>query len=318
MLSKKLFAALLVCSGGILLSGPAIRAAAWPMANRTAAEKVIPVWPNLRVPAAMKPRKFHRWPTLTEFRLPPAKANGTAAIICPGGGYLYEAVKHEGYAVAKWMNTLGIQAFVLNYRLPHGGLPPSGVPWPLQDVRQAVRIVRAHAHRWHIQLNRVGVVGFSAGGHVAAMAGTLFLPANPHAVKPVDRFSTRPDFLILGYPVISMIPGITHPGSHDALLGPHAPMSLDRYFSANLMITKLTPPSFLFFAKNDHVVPHANSISFYRELKRLHIPAELKVYNAGNHGFGLGLAGTDSTHWPAACARWLVKIGMIKHAAKTK
>lgn len=287
--------------------------AGWPAANRAPSNKVIPVWPNLKVPQTKRARNLHRWPTLTEYLLPPAKANGTAVVICPGGGYVYEAVHHEGYAIAQWLNTLGIQAFVLNYRLPQGGLPPGGVPWPLQDVRQAMRIVRANARRWHINPKRVGVAGFSAGGHLAAMAGTLFLPGNPNAVHAINRFSTRPDFLILGYPVISMIPGITHPGSHDALLGPHASRALDRYFSADLMVTSLTPPSFICLARNDTVVPLANSIRFYRALKRDHIPAVLRIYNKGEHGFGLGLVGTDSTRWPAACARWLLKIGMIKH-----
>ena len=292
--------------------------AGWPVANRTPLNKVIPVWPNLKVPQNMRARNLHRWPTLTEYLLPAGKANGTAAVICPGGGYVYEAVRHEGYAIAQWLNTLGIQAFVLNYRLPQGGLPAGGVPWPLQDVRQAVRIVRANARQWHINPQRVGVAGFSAGGHLAAMAGTLFLPGNPNAIHAPNRFSTRPDFLILGYPVISMIPGITHAGSHDALLGRHAPLALDRYFSADLMVTRLTPPSFICLARNDTVVPLANSIRFYRALKRNHIPAVLHIYNKGEHGFGLGLAGTDSTRWPASCARWLFKIGMIKHLPAAK
>ncbi len=312
-ISRPLSVVLMFCA---LFPVPMARAG-WPVANRAPSNKVIPVWPNLKVPQNMRARNLHLWPTLTEYLLPPRNANGTAVIICPGGAYMYEAVRHEGYAIAQWLNTLGIQAFVLNYRLPQGGLPPGGVPWPLQDVRQAMRIVRANAQRWHINPKRVGVAGFSAGGHLAAIAGTLFLPGNPNAVHALNRFSTRPDFLILGYPVISMMPGITHPGSHDALLGQHAPRALDRYFSADLMVTSLTPPSFICLARNDTVVPLANSIRFYRALKRNHIPALLRIYNKGEHGFGLGLAGTDSTRWPASCARWLLKIGMIKHLPAT-
>ena len=285
---------------------------AWFAPKRKPGTKVIPVWPHLKVPMAERARKFHRWPTLTEYLVKPDVANGCAVVVCPGGGYSYEAVHHEGYAIAQWLNKLGASAFVLNYRLPDGKLPPSGVPWPLQDVRRAVQIVRAHAHAWHINPHDVGVAGFSAGGHVAAMAGTLFLPGNPDAHNPLNRFSTRPDFLILGYPVISMIPGITHPGSHNALLGTHCPLDVEKYFSANLMVTKLTPPTFICVARNDPTVPLENSISFYRALKREHISVALHIYATGKHGFGLGVPGTASTRWPAACVKWLRRQGFIK------
>ncbi len=296
--------------GGIATSGVA-KMPAWFAPRRKPDAKVIPVWPHLKVPMDQRAWKLHKWPTLTEYLVGRQHANGCAVVICPGGGYVYEAVHHEGYAIAQWLNKLGVSAFVLNYRLPNGKLPPSGVPWPLQDVRRAVQIVRANAHAWHINPNDVGVAGFSAGGHVAAMAGTLFLPGNPNAPRRIDRLSTRPDFLILGYPVISMIPGITHPGSHNALLGEHCPLGVEKYFSANLMVTKLTPPAFICVARNDPIVPLENSFSFYRALKREHIPAVLHVYATGKHGFGLGVPGTASVQWPAACVQWLRQRGYI-------
>ncbi len=301
---------------GIAFLGLAVGAQAampaWFTPKRKPGTKVIPVWPHLKVPMAERARKFHRWPTLTEYLVKPPAANGCAVVVCPGGGYRYEAVRHEGYEIAEWLNSLGVSAFVLNYRLPDKKLPPSGVPWPLQDVRRAVQIVRAHAHAWHINPHDVGVAGFSAGGHVAAMAGTLFLPGNPDAPNRLNRFSTRPDFLILGYPVISMIPGITHPGSHNRLLGKHCPLDVEKYFSANLMVTQLTPPTFICVAKNDPTVPLQNSISFYHALKREHIPVALHIYATGKHGFGLGVPGTASTRWPAACVKWLRRQGFIK------
>ncbi len=303
-------------SVGLILIITASLAAAmppWFAPNRRPGAKVIPVWPHLNIPAAKRARNLHLWPTLTEYRVDKNRSNGCAVVICPGGGYVYEAIHHEGYAIAAWLNKLGVSAFVLNYRLPHGKLPPSGVPWPLQDVRRAVQIVRAHARRWHINPRDVGVAGFSAGGHVAAMAGTLFLPGNPESPHPLDRLSTRPDFLILGYPVISMIPGITHPGSHAALLGNHCPLDVEKYFSANLMVTKLTPPTFICVARNDTVVPLANSLSFYHALKREHIPVVLRMYSTGEHGFGLGVPGTTSVKWPLACARWMRSMGFLGH-----
>jgi acetyl esterase/lipase len=307
-LSHLLPAALLI---GAFCTSAAAKMPAWFAPRRNANSKVIPVWPHLKVPMSQRTRKLHKWPTLTEYMADRHHANGCAVVICPGGGYVYEAVHHEGYAIAQWLNKFGVSAFVLNYRLPDGKLPPSGVPWPLQDVRRAVQIVRAHAHKWHINPNDVGVAGFSAGGHVAAMAGTLFLPGNPESPHRLDRYSTRPDFLILGYPVISMIPGITHPGSHNALLGKHCPLDVEKYFSTNLMVSQLTPPTFICVARNDTVVPLANSFSFYHALKRDHIPAVLHVYATGEHGFGLGVPGTASTRWPAACIRWMQKMGFI-------
>ena len=289
-----------------------------------ATPRVIPVWPNLHVPAAARHGKvidnhaigyvaLHPilWPTLTLFPAPAQRANGCAIVICPGGGYWIEALSLEGYRVARWFNQLGVSCYVLKYRLPQGNLPPGGVPWPLQDVRRAVQIVRAHAKQWHINPHHVGVMGFSAGGSVASLAGVHWLPGNPDATNPLNRFSTRPDFMVLCYPVISMIPGITHPGSHNALLGIHPPLDVEQYFSSELNVTALTPPTFMFFAHDDTTVNHQNEKRFYAALKRNGVPVTLVEFKHGQHGFGLGKKGTDSTQWPNDCAKWLTRMHFI-------
>jgi acetyl esterase/lipase len=154
-------------------------------------------------------------------------------------------------------------------------------------------------------------MGFSAGGSVASLAGVHWLPGNPDAGNPLDRFSTRPDFLVLGYPVISMMPGITHPGSQDGLLGKAPPLDLEQYFSSELNVTPLTPPTFMFYAHDDTTVNHQNEKRFYAALKRNGIPAKLVEFKHGGHGFGLGIKGTDSTQWPKDCARWLKRMHFI-------
>lgn len=288
----------------------------------------IPVWPHLPVPANQRTNhtywtshhKLHirapiHWPTLQPF-LPAAKeANGCAIIICPGGAYVEESITLEGYSEAKWFNRVGVSCFVLKYRLPEGKLPPGGVPWPLQDVRRAVQIVRAHAAEWHIDPQRVGVMGFSAGGSVASLSGVHWLPGNPNAADPLNRFSTRPDFLVLGYPVISMMPGITHELSHDRLVGKHAPMIVDQYFSSDLNVNALTPPSFVFYAQDDKTVKHQNEKRFCEALKRNGVPVKLLEFKHGGHGFGLGVPGTGSTAWPEECVEWLATKGFFGSSA---
>ena len=289
-----------------------------------AAPQVIPIWPHLQVPAAQRNDKIvdnraigyvalHPilWPTLTLFPARKKLSNGCAIVICPGGAYWIEAMSLEGYRVARWFNKIGVSCYILKYRLPQGKLPPGGVPWPLQDVRRAVQIVRAHAAKWLINPHHVGVMGFSAGGSVASLAGVHWLPGNPDAVNVLNRFSTRPDFLVLGYPVISMISGITHPGSHDNLLGKHPPLDVEQYFSSELNVTPLTPPTFMFYAHDDTTVNHQNERRFYAALKRNGVPAKLIEFKHGGHGFGLGLKGTDSTQWPKDCARWLKRMHFL-------
>lgn len=217
--------------------------------------------------------------------------------------------------VAQWLNKIGVSCFVLEYRLPEGKLPPNGIPWALQDVRRAVQIVRAHAAQWNIKPNDIGVAGFSAGGSVASLAGVHWLPGVPDAKDPLNRFSTRPNFLILGYPVISMMPAITHKGSHNNLLGKHAPLDVDEYFSSELNVTSLTPPAFICYANDDTVVNHQNEIRFYNALRRNDIPAKLVTFKHGEHGFVNGLK-KGVAKWSPACQRWLEAMRFIPNKAK--
>ena len=288
----------------------------------------IPVWPHLPVPMVQRTNHVFftksgglhyrgpiHWPTLRPFLAPTNLANGCAIVICPGGAYVEESITLEGYREARWFNRQGVSCFVLKYRLPEGHLPPGGVPWPLQDVRRAVQIVRAHAAQWHIDPKRVGVMGFSAGGSVASLSGVHWLPGNPDAKDPLNRLSTRPDFLVLGYPVISMLPAITHRLSHDRLVGKNAPLDVDQYFSSELNVTALTPPSFIFYAHGDTTVNHQNEKRFYQALQRNGVPAHLIEFKQGRHGFGLGIPGTDTTHWPKACIKWLGEQGFLSASA---
>ncbi len=283
--------------------------------------QVIPLWPHLHLTLAQRQYKIVTntqlgrivlapvlWPTLTVY--PAAKPNGCAVISCPGGGYGVMCVHWEGGRVAKWFNSIGVSCFVLRYRLPDGKLPRSGVPWPLQDIRRAIQIVRANAKKWNINPSDIGVAGFSAGGSVASLAGVHWLPGNPDAANLLNRFSTRPDFLILGYPVISMMPDIAHIGSRDNLLGKHPPTDVAEYFSSELNVTPLTPPAFICYARDDTVVSPQNEIRFYKALRNNGVPAELRVYKHGNHGFVIGpKKGVDK--WSHACRQWLLKMHFI-------
>ena len=290
-----------------------------------AAPAVIPVWPHLQVAPALRAYKSEiyrgagriivapvRWPTLVEYPAPKNKANGCAMITCPGGAYGVECVHWDGTKDARWFNRIGVSVFVLQYRLPdpEGKLPPGGVPWPLQDVRRAVQILRANAKKWHINPHKIGVAGFSAGGSVASLAGVHWLPGNPNAADPLNRFSTRPDFLILGYPTISMMPSIAQIGTRNNLLGTHPPRDVAEYFSSELNVTPLTPPAFICYARDDKVVVHQNEICFYKALLRNGVPAELRVYKRGGHGFSTGKRrGVDK--WGPACEKWMRRMHFL-------
>jgi acetyl esterase/lipase len=244
------------------------------------------------------------------------KLTGTAVVICPGGGYGFLASGHEGTDVADWLNQRGIAAFVLKYRIVTRGRPGPLHPAPLADAQRAIRTVRAHARRWGIDPKRVGICGFSAGGHLASSAATHFDDGHPADSDPVEHQSSRPDFLILGYPVISMNPPYTHLGSRNNLLGKTADKKDVESLCSDQAVTKETPPTFLFHTDEDQAVPAMNSILFYTALKQHGVPAELHIYEKGAHGVGLapserfrdkGLNG-----WPDRLNEWLVRRGLCK------
>ncbi len=240
-------------------------------------------------------------PTLTVFKPSDSKSNGTAVIICPGGAYSHLAFDKEGTDVAGLLIQYDITAFVLKYRLPDNRIMKDKSIGPLQDVQEAIRIVRRNAKKWNINPDKIGVMGFSAGGHVAASASTLY----NDKVYNSDTTNARPDFSILIYPVISMQTEITHVGSRENLLGDNPDKKLVEHFSTELQVNKNTPPAFLVCAEDDHSVPIENSIQYFLALKKYNIPAELHIYEKGGHGFGLAKNGGTESDWPEACLRWL-------------
>ncbi len=252
-------------------------------------------------------------PTLTVFLPKKANANGAAVVICPGGAYVGEAMNLEGYQPAHWLNSIGVAACVLTYMLPRGRATLHHMPAALLDAQRAMRLVRQNARKWHIYPKRVGIMGFSAGGSLAGLVGTHFTKPNPHATKKINRFSDRPAFMVLMYPVISMEPSITHWGSRIALLGKHPSPAVVRYYSDELHVTRQTPPAFLCAAKDDPAVNLQNSIRFYKAEKKLGKPTELIFYPKGGHGFGLGIGKGRVSHWPKRCAAWLKKLGFLGH-----
>lgn len=236
-------------------------------------------------------------------------ATGTAVVICPGGGYGHLAMEKEGSKIAEWLNSLGMTAFVLRYR--HHGTGHQ-YPVPLLDAKRAMRTVRARAAEWNVDPAKIGVMGFSAGGHLASTLGTHFDAGDPDAADPIERVSSRPDFMILCYPVITMSAGFMHRGSRDNLIGPTPDEALARSLSGELQVTPDTPPTFLFQTDADTTVPAENSVMFYLALRRAGVPAELHIYQNGHHGVGLArhLPGTGT--WPERCRDWMQVRGLIK------
>ena len=245
-----------------------------------------------------------------EVRLPArGNATGQAVVVCPGGAYAGLAYDWEGTDFAGWLNQHGIAAIILRYRLPIDG-DVAHQKWlvPLLDARRALRLTRAHAAEWGINPAKVGIMGFSAGGHLASTAGTHFDAGDAAAADPVDRLGSRPDFMILVYPVISMVPPATHGGSRRNLLGENPSEELVRQYSNELQVTAETPPTFLVHAGDDGAVPVANSLLFYQALVAHKVPAELHVYPHGGHGFSLALTKGRLQDWTQVCARWLKEL----------
>ena len=236
------------------------------------------------------------------------KANGTAVVICPGGGYAGLAFKHEGAQVASWLNSLGVTAFVLKYRLPSNAIMKDKSVGPLQDAEEAIRIVRRHAKEWNINPAKIGIMGFSAGGHLAVTLSTHF---DEHVYTPADETSARPDFSILIYPVISMNSQITHSGSRRNLLGDNPSEELVKLYSNELQVTANTPPAFLVHSSDDKVVPVQNSIDYALALGKYNISYELHIFKSGGHGYGLGKSDGTEKAWPEICKSWLKSRGLL-------
>jgi acetyl esterase/lipase len=222
-------------------------------------------------------------------------------VVCPGGSYMSLASHHEGRQVAEWLNTLGVTAFVVQYRLG----PRYRHPAPLQDAQRAIRLARAKAAEWAVDPKRVGILGFSAGGHLAATAATHFDSGAADAKDPIDRLGSRPDLAVLVYPVITLTTPAVHSKSLGNLLGMDADLQLRESLSNELQVTPRTPPTFLVHTDEDATVTPENSILFYEALRRAKIPAEVHVFVKGSHGLGLGEKGTAFAAWPDLCAAWM-------------
>ncbi len=247
-------------------------------------------------------------PSLVRYPAPEDMATGAAVIVCPGGGYNMLAMDHEGHQIAQWLNSFGVSAYILTYRLGKNGYKH---PIPMNDGKRAIRTVRAHAEKWSIDPNRIGVLGFSAGGHMASTLGTHFDAGNTSASDMIEQQSSRPDFMVLLYPVISFTEDYQHAGSRRSLLGDDADDELVASLSNERQVKANTPPTFLVHTNEDTGVPPENSIYFYLALREKNIPAELHVFEKGRHGLGMGSRYSAFSAWPELCEAWMLERGLL-------
>lgn len=249
-------------------------------------------------------------PTITPYLVTKEKATGAAVMICPGGGYAILAMDHEGGQIAQWFNSLGIHAFILKYRLGSWNGSEYQHPTMLNDAKRAFRMIRAKAKEWQIDPNRIGVMGFSAGGHLASTLATHFDDGNPKAEDLIEQVSCLPNFLVLGYPVISF-QEYAHAGSRRFLLGPTPSMSEVEDLSNHKQVSVLTPPTFLFHTNEDTGVPPENSVLFYMALRAKGVPAELHIYEKGRHGVGFAPDDPVLSTWKDRLKDWLKNRGAL-------
>ncbi|MEP6673619.1 MAG: alpha/beta hydrolase [Ferruginibacter sp.] len=282
----------------------------------------LPLWPQGQIPNYKKTDEkekidttevirisFVQSPDITVFLTDKRTATGQAVIICPGGGYERLSYSWEGVNVARWLNSKGITAIILKYRLPNSKSNIVPDLSPLMDAKRAMRIVRANAAKWNIKKDQVGIMGFSAGGHLAATLGTQFDRGDSTSIDSIERFSSRPDFMVLMYPVISMIKNITHAGSRKNLIGLQPDTVLVQKYSSELNVSKETPPTFIVHATDDKTVPVENSLLFYKALKEKNVSVEMHIYPKGGHGFGLAYGQGYLETWTDRCLDWLRALG---------
>jgi len=274
--------------------------------------RVEPLWPN--GPPAAKGNAPGDQPSLTYYVPAERDAGGMAVVICPGGGYNHLATDHEGDQVARWLNSFGVTGVVLRYRHNGNGYQH---PVPLQDAQRALSTVRSRAESLGIRPDRIGVLGFSAGGHLASTLGTHFHKGRPDANDPVDRVSCRPDFMVLVYPVITLTDPFCHQGSRRNLLGDKPEQSLVESLSNERQVTADTPPTFLIHAGTDTAVPAENSLFFYTALRKAGVPAEMHLFKQGRHGFGLGAKEGEVSAWPGLCEQWMRTMGWVEGSNAT-
>lgn len=287
-----------------------------------AQDHVIPLWPEGKVPNFVASEVEEKStvddsgilrisgvtvPSMSVYLPAKGKATGAAVLICPGGGYSILAASHEGSDLAKWFNERGIAGIVLKYRLPNAKAMTRQHEVPLMDAMQAMKLIRKNASAWQIDPGKIGVMGFSAGGHLAATLSTHYHRGERGTEE------AKPDFSILMYPVITFSKLNTHIGSRKNLLGADSTAALVEYYSNELQVDEKTPPAFLVHSEDDKAVPIENSINYYLALKKFKIPAEAHFYPEGGHGYGLRTSGKGSLEgWPRALETWLRSRGYVK------
>ncbi|WP_194768605.1 alpha/beta hydrolase [Tamlana sp. I1] len=280
--------------------------------------QIIPLWteniPNQKTSNEVEKQYYESdifWkanvqnPTLEVFIPNKRSATKKAVIICPGGAYHHIAYDWEGTDIAKWFNSKGITAFVLKYRLPESKSLLVNYKAPLQDAQRAVRLVRAHSEKWNLDKNQIGIMGFSAGGHLASTLGTHFDNDKNSISSPMDRISARPDFMVLIYPVITMKSNYTHLGSRTSLIGANPNQKLIDFYSNELQVTKNTPPTFILHSADDEAVSVMNSIQFYEALIKEGVSSEMHIYPKGGHGFGLAIGKGALQNWTQLLSDWM-------------
>ena len=297
--------------GVTLLAGSAVAQApsAYPMSAVDTAHgdrEFHLLWPG-GAPGALGTEAVDK-PKITVYLAPADRATGAAVVVCPGGGYRVVAADHEGKQIALWLNSLGVSAFVLQYRLGERYHHPV----PLQDAQRAIRMVRSRSKGWGVDPKRIGILGFSAGGHLASTAATHFDDGRPEASDPVDRESSRPDFAVLCYAVITLEAPTAHAGSRQNLLGDPADPSLVALLSNDKQVTPRTPPTFLWHTADDTAVPVENSLLFFEALHKAGVPGELHVFPHGRHGLGLAPGDPAVSQWPRLCAVWMEGLGLLR------
>ena len=275
----------------------------WTASSIAAAPLRLSIWPG---DAPLGDGKTEKVEVPITVHLPEAGlATGAAMVVCPGGGYGGRVVEGEGHGIARWLKAHGIAGVVLEYRLPGGNYYR-----PMLDAQRALRVVRSHAAEWKLDPRRIGIIGFSAGGHLASTVGTHFDAGDAQSADPVERLSCRPDFMVLVYPVITMGEK-THGGSRNNLLGPSPSAKLMEFLSNEKQVTDRTPPAFLTHARTDAVVPVAHSRMFYEALKAHGIPAEFQEFPKGDHGYN-GYKGEEWDAWQKRSLEWLGERGLLK------
>lgn len=272
--------------------------------------KVLPLYDG-KAPHAVGDSETDK-PTLSAYLAPADKATGAAIVVCPGGGYGGLAMNHEGTQVAEFLNGIGVHAFILKYRIAQKDRPSPLQPAPMLDVQRAIRTVRANAKEFGVDPKRVGLMGFSAGGHLASTGGTHFDDGKPDG-DATDKQGCRPDFLILGYPVITMEPGVTHGGTRNNLIGKEADAKLVELYSNEKQVTAKTPPTFIFHTYEDTAVVPENAVRFYLACLAAKVPVELHMYEKGRHGVGINPKGisTGTDAWRLRLAEWLKERGVL-------